>query len=186
MSYNSGNNYREKRTGKTVALKSKRHHKNRNKSEVPLPDHMHCSFANLRCEYRYLFCNWVEDLPHVSDKEVVKPVEGQYWIGPANWTKSNSVPKPTKPGYVYWFRAMNGWIWTFNIKGSQGLHKVVCSGYVNFIYKKQIPQYYYISHNEYNTWFKVRQIQTFLCILKRLNYQKYVPKDIIKKIYNLI
>lgn len=79
MSYNSGNNYREKRTGKTVALKSsKRHHKNRIKSEVPLPDHMHCSYGNLRREYRYLFCIWGENLSHVSDKEVVKPVEGQY------------------------------------------------------------------------------------------------------------
>ncbi len=81
---------------------------------------------------------------------------------------------------------MNGWIWTFNIKGSQGLHRVITSGYINFIYKEQIPQYYYISYPEYQKWFKVRQIQTFLCIVNRLNYHLCFPKDIVKRIYDHI
>ena len=86
-------------------------------------------------------------------------------------------------GYLYWFRTNNGWLWTFVIKGPQGHRIAIRSGYINFIYKEQIPMYYYIKYTEYIEWLKIRGIQTFMCIVKKLNYQLHVPKDVIKMIY---
>ena len=123
-------------------------------------------------------------------KEIIEPVSNQdYKEHPDKWNfKSNKCTDFMTVGSVYWFRALKGWIWTLNVRDAQKRLCVIKYGYIKFI-KEEMKiwnNYSYMPRNDCSIWFRIRQIQTFLCCLKQLRCDHFLNKDVIKKIYSLL
>ena len=118
-------------------------------------------------------------------KEIIGAVPNQKCKPPNKWNVKKF--KRNNFGYVYWFRALKGFVWTLNIRDSRGHIVVIKYGYLKFCDKENM---YYLRSSTiqdcFLRWFKMRQIQTFICCLVRLHLLKYFAKDIIKIIYNLL